>query len=87
MSTIQIKPELLHALTELQGDSFTVAVLTTYYLDRPESPHKSKKPARQFVYRNMVRLMNAGLMEKLPDDGGWPKYQLTQKFIKIDTVI
>ncbi|MEQ3633956.1 MAG: hypothetical protein VB954_15205 [Thalassolituus sp.] len=80
MSTIQIKPELLHALTALQGDSFTVAMLTTYYLDRPESPHRSKKPARQFVYRNMVRLMKAGLMEKLPDDGGWPKYQLTQKF-------
>ena len=24
--------------------------------------------------------MKSGLMEKLPDDGGWPKYRLTQKF-------
>jgi len=80
MSTIQIKPELLHALCEIQRNPFTVAVLTTYYLDRPESPHQSKKPARQFVYRNIVRMIKAELMEKLPDDGGWPKYQLTQKF-------
>ncbi len=80
MSTIQIKPELLHALNEIQGNSFTVAELTTHYLEHPESLHKSKKPARQFIYRNMVRMMKTGLMEKLPDDGGWPRYQLTQKF-------
>lgn len=75
-----MKPELLHALNEFQGDSFTVAELTTHYLEHPESLHKGKKPARQFIYRNMVRMMKTGLMEKLPDDGGWPKYQLTQKF-------
>lgn len=80
MSMIQMKPELLHALNEIQGESFTVAELTTHYLEHPESLHKSKKPARQFIYRNMVRMMKSGLMEKLPDDGGWPKYRLTQKF-------
>ena len=80
MSMIQMKPELLHALTEVQGESFTVAELTTHYVEHPESLHKGKKPARQFIYRNMVRMMKSGLMEKLPDDGGWPKYQLTQKF-------
>lgn len=80
MSTIHLKPELLHALTELKGKSFTVAELTKHYVEHPESLHKGKKAARQFIYRNMVRMMKAGLMEKLPDDGGWPKYQLTQKF-------
>ena len=80
MSTIQMKPELLHALNEIQEDSFTVAELTTHYLEHPESLHKGKKPARQFIYRNMVRMMKSGLMEKLPDDGGWPRYRLTQKF-------
>src|SRR5690606_20254432 len=80
MSMIQMKPELLHALNEIQGESFTVAELTKHYLEHPESLHKGKKPARQFIYRNMVRMMKTGLMEKLPDDGGWPKYRLTQKF-------
>jgi hypothetical protein len=80
MSMIQMKPELLHALNEIHGESFTVAELTTHYLEHPESLHKGKKPARQFIYRNMVRMMKSGLMEKLPDDGGWPKYRLTQKF-------
>ncbi len=75
-----MKPELLHAFNEIQGESFTVAELTTHYLEHPESLHKGKKPARQFIYRNMVRMMKAGLMEKLPDDGGWPRYRLTQKF-------
>lgn len=80
MSTIKMKPQLLHALNEIQGDSFTVAELTTHYLEHPESLHKSKKPARQFIYRNMVRMIKTGLMEKLPDNGGWPKYRLTQTF-------
>lgn len=75
-----MKPELLHALNEIQGESFTVAELTTHYLEHPESLHKGKKAARQFIYRNMIRMVQAGLMEKLPDDGGWPKYQLTQLF-------
>lgn len=75
-----MKPELLHALNEIQGESFTVAELTKHYLEHPESLHKGKKPARQFIYRNMVRMMKTGLMEKLPNDGGWPKYRLTQKF-------
>lgn len=80
MSTINLKPELLHALTELPGKSFTVAELTKHYMEHPKSLHKGKRSARQFTYRNMVRMMKVGLMEKLPDDGGWPKYQLTQKF-------
>ncbi|WP_460049374.1 hypothetical protein [Sessilibacter sp. MAH2] len=80
MSMIHIKPELLHALNEIQGESFTVAELTTHYLEHPESLHKGKKPARQFIYRNIVRMINTGFMEKLPDNGGWPKYRLTQKF-------
>lgn len=80
MSTIQMKPELFHILIELRGESFTVAELTKHYLEHPESLHKDKKSARQFVYRNMVRMIKSGFMDKLPSDGGWPKYRLTQKF-------
>ncbi len=80
MKTIQIKPELLHSLNDIQGKPFTVAELTNSYLNRPECLHRGKKPARQFVYRNMQRMIKSGLMEKLPDDGGWPKYLLTKKF-------
>lgn len=80
MSSIQIKAELLHTITCLQGRSFTVAELTKQYQSSPGSLHKGKKSARQFVYRNMLRMIKARLMERLPDDGGWPRYQLTKKF-------
>lgn len=82
MNAIQIKPELLRVLDMLQGESFTVADLTQHYLSHDGCLHRDKKPARQFIYRNMVRLMKANLMEKLPDDGGWPKYKLTAGFLK-----
>jgi len=80
MSTIQIKPELLHVLAALNEKSFTVAELTKHYLDHPNSLHQGKKSARQFVYRNMLRMIKAGLMDKQSDDGGWPKYKLTKGF-------
>lgn len=80
MNAIQIKPELLRVLNMLEGEAFTVADLTQHYLSHDDCLHRDKKPARQFIYRNMVRLMKANLMEKLPDDGGWPKYKLTYHF-------
>lgn len=83
MNKIQIKPALFHALSNLQDRSFTVGELTKHYVNRPDCLHKSMKPARQFVYRNLVRLMKCGILDKLPDDGGWPKYELNDKFNSI----
>lgn len=80
MNRINIKLELCHTLSGLYGKSFTVAELTKEYLDSPECLHKGKKSARQFVYRNMLRMIKTQLMERLPDDGGWPRYQLTERF-------
>ena len=82
MNRITIKPELLHVLCHLSVESFTVADLTKAYLGDPDSRHKNKKPARQFIYRNMIRMIKAGLMERINVDGGWPHYSLTKQFHK-----
>jgi hypothetical protein len=83
MNDIHIKPELLRVLKDLSDKDFTVAELTQAYVESPLSPHESKKPARQFVYRNMLRLIKAGLMEKSPNNDGWPRYRLCAGFADI----
>lgn len=80
MKKLGVKSELLIVLRGMATKQFTVDALTEFYLSHPSSLHSSKKAARQFVYRNMQRLMKAGHMERLPADGGWPQYQLTAKF-------
>jgi hypothetical protein len=80
MSDIHIKPELLRVLKELKLKQFTVAELTEAYLSAPHSPHESKKAARQFVYRNIVRMIKSGLMEKQVYGDSWPRYSITPAF-------
>ena len=86
MSNVRIKPELLHVLKHLRQESFTVAQLTQAYLNNPKCQHFSKKAARQYVYRNMVRMMNEGLMERRSSDEGWPHYRLRSKFKQMKEV-
>lgn len=80
MKDIHVTPELLQALKALETDTFTVAELTQAYLEHPKSKHRSKKSARQFVYRNMVRMIKVGLMERQPESEGWPRYRLSKSF-------
>jgi hypothetical protein len=80
MKKIGVKSELLIVLRDMTTKQFTVDALTEQYLSHPSSLHSSKKAARQFVYRNMQRLMKAGQMERLPTDGRWPQYRLSDKF-------
>lgn len=80
MNDIRVKPELLQVLSALEANDFTVAELTQAYLEHPKAKHQSKKAARQFVYRTMVRMMKVGLMERLPDSEGWPRYRMVENF-------
>lgn len=80
MKKLGVKSELLIVLRDITTNQFTVDALTELYLSHPSSLHSSKKSARQFVYRNMQRLMKAGHMERLPADGGWPQYRFSQTF-------
>ena len=77
MTPIQLRPEFLAALEQLKLETFTVHELTEIYLNAFPREHSSHKSARQFVYRNMQRMMKAGLMARNAIDGGWPKYSLT----------
>jgi hypothetical protein len=83
MKEIALKSEILDVLKDIRATSFTVDALTESYLQHPSSLHTSKKAARQFVYRNMQRLMKVGYMERLKTGGGWPHYTLTHKFLRL----
>jgi len=83
MISVALKSDLFGVLKDLQAASFTVDELTEAYLRHPSSSHTSKKAARQFVYRNMQRLMKSGYMEHVKVKGRWPHYSLTQPFIRL----
>lgn len=87
MKEIALKSEILDVLKGIGGTSFTVDELTETYLKHPSSLHTSKKAARQFVYRNMQRMMKVGHMERLKANSGWPHYALTQQFLRLNKTI
>jgi hypothetical protein len=82
MKDISLKSAFRAVLQGIDTPSFTVDDLTQAYLNHSSSLHTSKKAARQFVYRNMQRLMKAGCMERIYADGRWPRYTLTASFFK-----
>jgi len=85
MSSLSIGREVIAALQRFQTTTFSVAELTDAYMAGPNSIHESKKAARQFVYRNMLRLLNAGALERVPNGKRWPVYRLTKVFLaKVD---
>jgi len=81
MKSLTVKSGLLSALSTLVNREFTVHDLTEAYLNDPASLHDSKKAARQFVYRNMLRLIDNGELTRVVVDSGWPLYRLTPQFL------
>lgn len=80
MKPKHLKQEVFSAFQELTGSSFTVGQAVSVYMTSSFCSHADIKPARQFVYRNMKRLIQAGELEKISADGGWQKYRFTEKF-------
>lgn len=80
MQAIRLQPALQTALQQFQQDPFTVSRLTQAYQEQSRNSRSSLKAARQFVYRNIQRLLRAGLLEKLPAPKGWPRYRLVDAF-------
>ncbi|MGV8837807.1 MAG: hypothetical protein ACWA6V_17115 [Cellvibrio sp.] len=80
MKSLTVKSGLLSALSTLVNREFTVHDLTEAYLNDPACLHSSKKAARQFVYRNMLRLIDNGNLTRVVVEGGWPLYRLTPQF-------
>ena len=80
MKSFKTKPDFSNVLKNLSVDQFTVDDLTKAYLNSPDTIHQSKKAARQFVYRNMQRMMDTGDLVRLPVTQGWPQYTLTEQF-------
>lgn len=80
MKSVTVKSGLVSALSTLVHREFTVHDLTEAYLNDPGCLHSSKKAARQFVYRNMLRLINNGELTRVVVESGWPLYRLTTRF-------
>lgn len=87
MKSLKVKSELASVLSTFVGRTFTVDHLTEAYLNNSEGRHSSKKAARQFVYRNMLRMIKTGALTRVVVDGGWPLYQLTPTLTAVDTPI
>jgi len=80
MKPKHLKRAVFSAFQELIGSSFTVGQAVSVYMTSPVCSHADIKPARQFVYRNMKRLIQTGELEKIGADGGWQKYRFTERF-------
>jgi hypothetical protein len=80
MKSLTVKSGLLSALSMLANREFAVHDLTEAYLNDPACLHSSKKAARQFVYRNMLRLIDNRELTRVVVDSGWPLYRLTPQF-------
>jgi len=81
MKSLIVKSGLLSALSTLVNREFTVHDLTEAYLNDPACLHNAKKAARQFVYRNMLRLIDKGDLTRVVVDSGWPLYRFTPQFL------
>lgn len=80
VKSLKVKTGLLIVLPQMKGRDFTVDDLTEAYRNDPGCLHQSKKAARQFVYRTMLRLIDSGDLTRVVVDGGWPQYRLTPQF-------
>jgi len=80
MKPKHLKREVFSAFQELIGSRFTVAQAVSVYMASPFCSHSDVKPARQFVYRNMKRLIQTGELEKIGTDGGRQKFRFTESF-------
>lgn len=80
MKPKHLKHEVLNAFQELIGSRFTVGQAVSIYMASPFCSHTDVKPARQFVYRNMKRLLVTGELERISSDSGRQRYRLTANF-------
>jgi hypothetical protein len=77
----KMKLTLIEAVRSLSPEAFTVGQLTDAYLNLPNCEHQTKKPARQFVYRNIQRLLESGDMKRLDNKSRWPRYKAVSQFL------
>lgn len=80
VKSLKLKTGLLTVLPQLKGRDFTVDDLTETYRNDLACLHQSKKAARQFVYRSMLRMIESGDLARVVVEGGWPQYRLTPQF-------
>lgn len=81
MRKIKIKPELLSLLTTEKFKRFTGQTLIKAYIGLPSSRDLNQRQVQQFIFRNLERLVCAGLASKENEEQGLQaEYRLTGKF-------
>jgi hypothetical protein len=81
MKQKNINQELIGILQQLQGEAFTVGQVLELYMANPLKNHTDLKLARQFIHRNMLRLIATGDLIKISVTGRRYKYLTTEQFI------
>ena len=80
MPAVILHPLIICAAKQIQKEEFSVDRFTETYMALDGCPHVIKKSARQYIYRNMLRLLSNGELEKMKGQNGWPIYRFTKKF-------
>ncbi|MBM7422907.1 hypothetical protein [Spongiibacter marinus] len=75
MKPLRIHPELPTLLQSDQLDTFTVPELTAAYMALPARSQKTAKACRQFVYRNVLRLTEIAVLQRVERSDGRPRYR------------
>ncbi len=82
MRKIKIKPELLFLLTSGAFNDFNSQALMDAYLKLPTSRNLDQRQVQQFIFRNLDRLVWAGLATKEGNNKSrHSEYRLTDMFI------
>jgi len=80
MKQKRFKHEVIGIFQQLTGKEFTVRQALESYMTLPSKTHTELKSARQFVHRNILRLMATGELVKINADGRSHKYLMTAQF-------
>jgi hypothetical protein len=80
MKQKHFKQEVIGTFQKFAGKSFTVGQALDAYMTMPSRIHSELKSARQFIHRNILRLIATGDLVKMSAGGHKHEYRVTDQF-------
>lgn len=74
------KQEVIDIFNQLSGKTFTIGQALELYMAIPSRTQSDLKLARQYIHRNMLRLMATGDLKKMNGEGRRHQYLMTDRF-------
>lgn len=75
-----LKQEVIDIFQQLSGKTFTVNQALEIYMATPSIAHSDVKLARQYIRRNMLKLIASGDLKVMASAGRTHQYRLTDQF-------